>query len=95
MFLSFFIYFRADTHTVQSISCSFALVLLVFVVKKKEKRKSCCFFSLALYRILSSTQKKRARAIFTPHGNDFVSDKKNPTAYFCILQEVPKPWATA
>lgn len=37
MFLSFFIYFRADTHTVQSISCSFALVLLVFVVKKKKK----------------------------------------------------------
>lgn len=43
MFLSFFIYFRADTHTVQSISCSFALVLLVFVVKKKKKENHVVF----------------------------------------------------
>lgn len=76
MFHFYFFYFRADTHKVQSISCSFALVLLVFVVNKKKKKKNMSFFSLALYRILSSTQKKRARAIFAPHGNEFVTEEK-------------------
>lgn len=66
MFLSFFIYIRADTHTVQSISCSFALVLLVFVVKKKRKKKIMLFFQLGIVQNIVIHPKEKSSSYFYP-----------------------------
>lgn len=67
MFLSFlYIYIRADTHTVQSISCSFALVHLCFCGKKKRKKKIMLFFQLGIVQNIVIHPKEKSSSYFYP-----------------------------